>query len=166
MPIPRNHPIDHPFLDVLNRVVLQRNPKATAAARADVRQTLQFFEVPHILKPLLRDIFPIGLDRRPSQESFDSLMRTPVADGVQISHDTKVRGTLAQLLTGPHALEPVYAEVLQWQTALLQSKCNTPARERQWLLPLAKAQNEVEHQGFRLCALHPALAMLQLSETF
>lgn len=58
------------------------------------------------------------------------------------------------------------AEALQWQTALLKSKFNTPARERQWLLPLAKAQNEVEHQGFRFYALHPALAMLQLPETF
>lgn len=91
MPIPRNHSIDHPFLGVLKRVVLQRNPKATAATRADVRQTLQFFEVPHILKPLLRDIFPIGRDRRPPQESFDSLMRTPMAAGVQIGLETKVR---------------------------------------------------------------------------
>ena len=58
------------------------------------------------------------------------------------------------------------AEALQWRTTLLQSKYNTPARERQWLLPLNSPQDDVDHKALSFYAMHPALAVLQLPETF
>jgi hypothetical protein len=57
-------------------------------------------------------------------------------------------------------------EALQWQTTLLKRKFNTPARERQWLLPLTQATGCEKDKALDFFAMHPALAVLRLPDAF
>jgi hypothetical protein len=58
------------------------------------------------------------------------------------------------------------AQALLWQTALLKSKFNTAVRENRWLRPLAQAQTNENDNAMHFYAMHPALAVLRLPDTF